>query len=592
MPSANRMVYAALAAAVFLELCGGAVYVFGTYSSQLKEALFPGDADAQTKVQSLALASNVGNYIPVSGFFYDSAYGGARNTVFMGVFFNFAGYLCLYLAANGSVSVPLPLLVLFSALAGHGSSYFDSAAVTVTFKNFVNFRGKAIGLLKAFYGLSGSVLAVIYFVLFERPEGCAGSEHGCCADGTTERADSTGLPVSCPAAAAPPPPCALSPFGCCGDGLAIRTDSGGGVCAAVRDGEVGAAQFLLFLAAGLSVLGLLASRGLREAGAPVPLNDGGLANATFKKGSGLVVVLALYLLCVNVAKIQAGGELAQGTWYALGVLMLLLLSGFLAIGRVGGAGGGGGGDSNGSGSAEEAGGDKPLLSGAAAEEGGKEDEGEGSQGMRPGELLRSRRFLLLFVLLFSLQGGGLMILNNVTQMVKAQDGATDLGALLVSLLSICNCLGRMGAGIGSDQLAGRVSRPWLLTFAVVLMGGAQLLMMAPGLGALIAGALLGGTAYGASWALSPGIVSDLFGLRYFASNYSLAALAPTFGSVVLSTAVASAVYQSHAVGGSADCFGTSCYLDTHLIIAACCGVSALAGIALARDTRDDYKALG
>ena len=127
----GKVAYIALAAAVFLELCGGAVYVFGTYSSQLKEALFAGDSDAQTKVQSLALANNVGNYLPISGFFYDSRCGGARNTVCMGVLFNGIGYFFLFLAANGSVAVPLPLLCLFSAAAGHGSSYFDSAAVTV-----------------------------------------------------------------------------------------------------------------------------------------------------------------------------------------------------------------------------------------------------------------------------------------------------------------------------------------------------------------------------------------------------------------------------------------------------------------------------
>jgi hypothetical protein len=64
----------------------------------------------------------------------------------------------------------------------------------------------------------------------------------------------------------------------------------------------------------------------------------------------------------------------------------------------------------------------------------------------PSEMLRTTRFLHFFLLLFSLQGGGLMLLNNITQMVKAQDGAADLGALLVSLLSICNCFGRLGAG--------------------------------------------------------------------------------------------------------------------------------------------------
>jgi hypothetical protein len=44
-------------------LCGGAVYVFGVFSDDLKESL----AFSQSQIQFVALAVNVGDYLPIAG---------------------------------------------------------------------------------------------------------------------------------------------------------------------------------------------------------------------------------------------------------------------------------------------------------------------------------------------------------------------------------------------------------------------------------------------------------------------------------------------------------------------------------------------
>ena len=46
-----------LVASLLLEICGGAMYAFGVYSEQLRITL----SYTQTQLQSLALASNIGN---------------------------------------------------------------------------------------------------------------------------------------------------------------------------------------------------------------------------------------------------------------------------------------------------------------------------------------------------------------------------------------------------------------------------------------------------------------------------------------------------------------------------------------------------
>ena len=49
-------------------------------------------------------------------------------------------------------------------------------------------------------------------------------------------------------------------------------------------------------------------------------------------------------------------------------------------------------------------------------------------------------------------GSGLLLLNNLTQLVLSLGGTATTAAIGASLFSVCNCLGRLATGWGSERL--------------------------------------------------------------------------------------------------------------------------------------------
>jgi len=97
-------------------------------------------------------------------------------------------------------------------------------------------------------------------------------------------------------------------------------------------------------------------------------------------------------------------------------------------------------------------------------------------------MLRHTDFQLLFLYLGMCSGIGLMVINNLgTVTVTLADEGTDLRSIatmqahLVSLLSICNCLGRLAVGFLSDIFLHHVPERyqfarvwWLCTYTFIL----------------------------------------------------------------------------------------------------------------------------
>lgn len=118
-------------------------------------------------------------------------------------------------------------------------------------------------------------------------------------------------------------------------------------------------------------------------------------------------------------------------------------------------------------------------------------------------------------------------------------------AHLVSLLSVCNCLGRLAAGFSSDYMTHhcpnhmRFARIWWYVPTAVLFTISQLVASHAnsvegwrGLGLPTA---LTGFAYGSLFAISPVICLERFGIRSFGLNNGLLTLAPSvFGALLVS----------------------------------------------------------
>jgi len=205
------------------------------------------------------------------------------------------------------------------------------------------------------------------------------------------------------------------------------------------------------------------------------------------------------------------------------------------------------------------------------------------------EMLFRMDFYLLFYVFMAVQGAGLLLSNNFSQIVKAASNdpkASTAGYLTV--FSIFNTCGRIFIGFGSEALKGRLNRPWFLAISGSLMTAAFLLLqLGESLLALCAG--LVGFALGGSFALQAVVLEEVFGPKDLPIKYSCCFCAACFGSLVLSDLVAGFLYDTEAEKqGRAICLGTSCF-GTTFTLAACCNVLAvLCIVAVALRSKETY----
>ena len=588
-----------LAAGLILELCGGSIYIVSLYLHDLEGLWFKDDPNALEKLQSLTLAAALGNWIPIGGFFYDSRFGGPRNTVLVASVLTLVGYggLALFSSLHLRDDIGLWVLRLLWFLWGHGSGYFDLACMTTTAKNFSgNMRGSAVGVVKALYGLSGALLTQPYLCFFN------------------------------------------------------------------SKGPDGALHFLIFLAISLSSLGMLSAPFMHvHTFTPAMM----IADQPMRRlRAAAIIILALALLLTvggllrRILSFRPGSAAELAISYSslavaiVGVLALMSVARHSHVrhdGVVGGADTPPEGRSPLLPAADETvtatvacgpinvesaetrlGMEVPALPPA-------EDVVESaSSASAPASLtngsvwqnLSTANYWLLFVAFFAGTGGGLVLTNHIAFIVLAQFGPgaeSDAAAVsnsCISLFSVFNAVGRLGAGLGSDSFRHVISRPTLFSAAVALMGLSHATLIFARITALIYVAIVGaGFAYGALWALLPTLIGELFGLRAFASTYMVYSLAVSGGSLVLSTLIASKIAEAHthappsappptasapphplqlvpptkspplALGATNVCYGDGCYRDTHLIVVGLCIVGALSVALVSIRTRHFYRRL-
>jgi len=155
-------------------------------------------------------------------------------------------------------------------------------------------------------------------------------------------------------------------------------------------------------------------------------------------------------------------------------------------------------------------------------------------GVRPGQVLRTPAFYLLWLLYFIGAGAGLMVISSISGMAKKSLG--EAAFVAVAVMAIGNAAGRIGAGMLSDRIGRRWTLISIFLFQAVLMfcaipiaansGGAPWL--------IVLLATLIGFNYGANLSLFPAFAKDLWGLRDFGINYGLLFTAWGIGGLFLS----------------------------------------------------------
>lgn len=531
----RRNRFLVLVCGMALEMCGGSIYIVSLYLPELEALFFPGDRQALSKAESLVFACNLGNWLPMAGLFYDWRFGGPRRTVLVACTLTFVGYGGLWVACLHPASSSLWGLRLLFFLWGHGSGYFDSCALSTNVANFAAHRGAAVGTVKAFYGLSGSILTQIFFAGF----------YG--------RASGTPSFLAFLAVG-------LSALGLC-TAPVMRRLSYGHAEEVDRPQRRFAFAFgsVLTLALLLAVMGLLRSftalggvRGFSWAALAVTL--AGLVPLPFLAWGASYSFARVALL-----RSEASCQLAD-------------TSSTVPTDSSAGGDGCGRGDARRCGAHEHEGecptatemaalAHDPSSSRLVAGDGcmpsstcpaaspiacpveapcssqSLSDECEASMASETRRAcdrraiaisllelpdawtaLRTAEFWLLFVSFFAGTGGGLVVTNHLATIVRAQlpaaaddDGgmhqATRVTDALISLFSVTNCLGRLGAGLGSDALRHLATRPQLFALATLLMAAAHALLLGAGNSKMLfAGVLSAGLSYGASWALLPALV--------------------------------------------------------------------------------------
>lgn len=162
----------------------------------------------------------------------------------------------------------------------------------------------------------------------------------------------------------------------------------------------------------------------------------------------------------------------------------------------------------------------------------------------------------------------------------------------VSIIAITSTIARLVTGTLSDLLAPKPpshslhSKPsftlsrltFLLTSTLFLalsfaLLASPLISRNPSLLPLVSA--LAGTGYGAVFSLTPIIISVVWGVQNFGTNWGFVAMAPAAGATVWS-AVYSVVYQAGVRDGETQCWGRGCFAGTFWAMAG----SAVAAIGL------------
>lgn len=212
---------------------------------------------------------------------------------------------------------------------------------------------------------------------------------------------------------------------------------------------------------------------------------------------------------------------------------------------------------------------------------------ESDEDFTPLQTLQSLDFWLIFMAFTASAGSGLMVVNNLADIVQAQHGSQSIIDIFVSLFSVANCFGRLFFGLYSDYCVGSIHRPVFFTVILVLYTVTNFLLAFSGLTMLYVLLPFVGFLYGGVWSVAPSVISEVFGLKHMGSNYGLVVPGATIGGLLFSTLLTADVYKTHR-DGNGECRGNACFQLSFLVIGSCCATVSVFAFLLQRRVRRKY----
>lgn len=202
-------------------------------------------------------------------------------------------------------------------------------------------------------------------------------------------------------------------------------------------------------------------------------------------------------------------------------------------------------------------------------------------------------FWLLFIAMVCGMGSGAATINNISQVGESLNYTSVERNTLISLWSIWNFLGRFGAGYVSDVFLHKRGwpRPLFMIFTLATMACGYIVIASAFPGNLYLGSVIVGVCYGSQWSLMPTIASEIFGVLHLGTIFNTIAAASPIGSYILSVRVAGYIYDKEASGKGSEgstCYGTHCFMLSFFIFAAVSLFGSLVSLMLFFRTRMFY----
>lgn len=164
------------------------------------------------------------------------------------------------------------------------------------------------------------------------------------------------------------------------------------------------------------------------------------------------------------------------------------------------------------------------------------------------QALVSIDMLILFVTTVCGVGTTLTAIDNMGQMGKSLGYTHQNISTFVGLISIWNFLGRVVSGFLSEILLQKYGfpRPLMLTIVLFIACIGHIFIAFALPGSLYVASIIIGLCFGAQWPVLFAVISELFGLKYYATLYNLGGVASPLGSYLLSVRVAGYLYDREA----------------------------------------------